>query len=142
VELVHDGIHLHPAVYRHVVRSVGSDRIALVTDAMSAAGMSDGTYQLGSLTVEVEGGEARVAETGTLAGSTATMDKLFRNAIQSGPADPDQALLAAVRQASTTPARVLGLEDRDLAAGDQADLVVLDASLTPTAVMIGGAWVS
>jgi N-acetylglucosamine-6-phosphate deacetylase len=142
VELVHDGTHLHPAVYRHVVRSVGSDRIALVTDAMSAAGMSDGTYRLGSLTVEVAGGEARVAETGTLAGSTATMDQLFRNAIQSGPADPDQALLAAVRQSSTTPARALNLEDRSLAAGDQAHLVVLDANLAPTAVMIGGAWVS
>jgi N-acetylglucosamine-6-phosphate deacetylase len=109
---------------------------------MSAAGMSDGTYQLGSLTVEVEGGEARVTETGTLAGSTATMDQLFRNAIQSGPANLDQALLAAVRQTSTTPARVLGLEDRDLAAGGQADLVVLDTSLTPTTVMIGGAWIS
>jgi N-acetylglucosamine-6-phosphate deacetylase len=109
---------------------------------MSAAGMSDGTYRLGSLTVEVAGGEARVAETGTLAGSTATMDQLFRNAIQSGPADPDQALLAAVRQSSTTPARVLDLEDRGLSTGDQADLVVLDASLAPTAVMIGGAWVS
>jgi N-acetylglucosamine-6-phosphate deacetylase len=109
---------------------------------MSAAGMSDGTYQLGSLTVEVTRGEARVAETGTLAGSTATMDQLFRNAIRSGPVDPDQALLAAVRQTSTTPARVLGLEDRGLAAGDQAELVVLDASLKPTAVMIGGTWVS
>ena len=142
VELVHDGTHLHPAVYRHVVRSVGSDRIALVTDAMTAAGMSDGTYRLGSLTVEVVGGEARVAETGTLAGSTATMDQLFGNAIRSGPDDPDQGLLAAVRQTSTTPARVLGHQDRDLTTGDQADLVVLDASLTPTAVMIGGAWVS
>jgi N-acetylglucosamine-6-phosphate deacetylase len=109
---------------------------------MAAAGMADGTYRLGSLTVEVAGGEARVAETGTLAGSTATMDQLFRNAVQSGPADPDQALLAALRQSSATPARVLGLEDRDLTAGDQADLVVLDASLTPTAVMIGGAWIS
>jgi N-acetylglucosamine-6-phosphate deacetylase len=142
VELVHDGTHLHPAVYRHVVRSVGSGRIALVTDAMTAAGMSDGTYRLGSLTVEVVGGEARVAETGTLAGSTATMDQLFGNAIRSGPDDPDQGLLAAVRQTSTTPARVLGHQDRDLTTGDQADLVVLDASLTPTAVMIGGAWVS
>ena len=139
VELVHDGIHLHPAVYRHVVRSVGSDRIALVTDAMTAAGMSDGTYRLGSLTVEVAAGEARVVGTGTLAGSTATMDQLFRNAVRSGPADPDQALLAAVRQTSTTPARVLGLDDRSLSAG-QADVVVLDASLTPTAVMIGGTW--
>ena len=142
VELVHDGTHLHPAIYRHVVRSAGSDRIALVTDAMDAAGMSDGTYRLGALTVEVEGGEARVAGSGTLAGSTATMDQLFRNAVRSGPDQRDDALLAAVRQTSTTPARVLGLEDRNLSANDQADLVVLDASLTPTAVMIGGTWIS
>jgi N-acetylglucosamine-6-phosphate deacetylase len=50
--------------------------------------------------------------------------------------------LAAVRQTSTTPARVLELDDRNLSANDQADLVVLDASLTPTAVMIGGTWIS
>ena len=142
VELVHDGTHLHPAIYRHVVRSAGSDRIALVTDAMDAAGMSDGTYRLGALTVEVEGGEARVAGSGTLAGSTATMDQLFRNAVRSGPDQGDDALLAAVRQTSATPARVLGLDDRNLSANDQADLVVLDASLTPTAVMIGGTWIS
>ena len=141
VELVHDGTHLHPAIYRHVVRSAGSDRIALVTDAMDAAGMSDGTYRLGALTVEVEGGEARVAGSGTLAGSTATMDQLFRNAVRSGPDQGDDALLAAVRQTSATPARVLG-HDRNLSANDQADLVVLDASLTPTAVMIGGTWIS
>ena len=74
--------------------------------------MSDGTYRLGGLTVEVEGGEARVAGAGTLAGSTATMDQMFRNAVRWGPADSDEALLAAVRQSSTTPARVLGLKDR------------------------------
>ena len=142
VELVHDGTHLHPAIYQHVVRSVGSERVALVTDAMTAAGMADGTYRLGSRTVEVAAGEAKVAGTETLAGSTATMDELFRNAIRSGPADPDEALLAAVRQTSTTPARVLGLRDRNLNANDRADLVVLDASLTPTTVMINGAWVS
>jgi N-acetylglucosamine-6-phosphate deacetylase len=142
VELLHDGTHLHPAIYRHVVRSAGSDRIALVTDAMDAAGMSDGTYRLGALTVEVEGGEARVAGSGTLAGSTATMDQLFRNAVRSGPYQGDHALLAAVRQTSTTPAQVLGLNDRNLGANDQADLVVLDASLTPTAVMIAGDWIS
>jgi N-acetylglucosamine-6-phosphate deacetylase len=142
VELVHDGTHLQPAIYRHVARSAGSDRIALVTDAMDAAGMSDGMYRLGGLTVEVAGGEARVAGTGTLAGSTATMDQLFRNAVRSGPDEGDDALLAAVRQASTTPARVLGLDDRNLSTNSQADLVVLDAGLTPTAVMIAGTWIS
>jgi N-acetylglucosamine-6-phosphate deacetylase len=58
-----------------------------------------------------------------------------------GPVDDDEALLAAVRQTSTTPGRVLGLDDRTLSANDHADLVVLDASLTPTAVMIGGTWI-
>ena len=142
VELVLDGTHLHPAIYRYVVQSAGLDRIALVTDAIDAAGMSDGTYRLGALTVEVKGGEARVAGDGTLAGSTATMDQMFRNAVRWGPADSDEALLAAVRQSSTTPALVLGLNDRTLSANDRADLVVLDASLTPTAVMIGGTWIS
>jgi N-acetylglucosamine-6-phosphate deacetylase len=141
VELVHDGTHLHPAIYRHVVRSAGLDRVALVTDAMAAAGMSDGSYQLGSLNVEVTEGEARVAGTHTLAGGTGTMDRLFRNAMRFGPVDDDEALLAAVRQTSTTPGRVLGLDDRTLSANDHADLVVLDASLTPTAVMIGGTWI-
>jgi N-acetylglucosamine-6-phosphate deacetylase len=97
VEIVHDGTHVHPAIYRHVVRSAGSDRIALVTDAMAAAGMSDGTYRLGSLTVEVAAGEARVVGTGrslVARPPTATMDQLFRNAVHSGPPDADEALLA------------------------------------------------
>jgi N-acetylglucosamine-6-phosphate deacetylase len=99
-------------------------------------------YRLGSHTVEVAAGEAKVAGTETLAGGTATMDQLFRNAVGSAPADADQELLAAVRQTSTTPARVLGLNDRDLNVNDRADLVVLDESLTPTAVMIDGTWLS
>jgi N-acetylglucosamine-6-phosphate deacetylase len=142
VELVHDGTHLHPAIYRFVVGRVGSERVALVTDAMAAAGMADGMYRLGSHTVEVAAGEAKVAGTETLAGGTATMDQLFRNAVGSEPADADQALLAAVRQTSTTPARVLGLNDRNLNVNDRADLVVLDESLTPTAIMIDGTWLN
>jgi N-acetylglucosamine-6-phosphate deacetylase len=142
VEMIHDGTHLHPAIYRHVVRSVGSDRIALVTDAMAAAGMTDGGYRLGSLSVEVTAGEARLSGTETIAGSTATMDQLFRNAVRDAADDADQELLAAVRQTSTTPARVLGLQDRCLRPRDRADLVVLSDSLKPASVMINGAWIS
>ncbi len=72
VELIHDGVHLHPALHRLVTADVGVDRVALVTDAMAAAGMSDGAYRLGSLAVDVTDGVARVAGTDTIAGSTAT----------------------------------------------------------------------
>ena len=81
VELITDGVHLHPALYRDVSRSVGPDRVALVTDAMAAAGMADGAYRLGSLSVDVRDGIARVAGTDTIAGSTATMDHVFRYAV-------------------------------------------------------------
>ena len=63
VELITDGVHVHPALYRHVSRSAGPDRVSLVTDAMAAAGMSDGRYWLGPLAVDVVGGVARVAGT-------------------------------------------------------------------------------
>jgi N-acetylglucosamine-6-phosphate deacetylase len=72
VELITDGVHLHPALYREVSRSVGPHRVALVTDAMAAAGMPDGAYRLGSLAVDVVDGVAKVAGTDTIAGSTAT----------------------------------------------------------------------
>ena len=82
VELITDGVHVDPALYRHVFRSVGPDRVSLVTDAMAAAGMSDGGYWLGPLAVDVVDGVARVAGTETIAGSTATMDHVFRFAVE------------------------------------------------------------
>ena len=109
VELITDGVHVDPALYRHVFRSVGPDRLSLVTDAMAAAGMSDGSYWLGPLEVEVVNGVARVAGTETIAGSTATMDHQFRFAVEHSGLSRDEALKAAVRQASTNPARALGL---------------------------------
>ena len=63
VELITDGVHVHGALYRHVARSAGEDRVSLVTDAMAAAGMADGTYRIGSLAVEVADGVAQLAGT-------------------------------------------------------------------------------
>ena len=68
VELITDGVHVDPALYRHVSRSAGPDRVSLITDAISAAGMTDGTYHLGPLAVDVVDGVARVAGTQTIAG--------------------------------------------------------------------------
>lgn len=122
VELVADGVHLHPAMLPFVVQAAGEDRVALVTDAMAATGMPDGAYRLGALDVTVDEGVARVRETGAIAGSTATMDQLFRAALAAlGP-------LTATKLTSVNPARVLGRTDiGSLVPGRRAHLLGLTA---------------
>ena len=142
VELITDGVHLHPALYRDVTRGVGAGRVALVTDAMAAAGMADGDYVLGPLAVTVTDGVARIAGTDTIAGSTATMDHVFRHAVLTSGRPRDEALLTAVRQTSATPTRALGLPAGGLATGAAADLVVLDDGLIVTDVLFRGTWLS
>ena len=141
VELITDGVHVDPALYRHVCRTAGPDRVSLVTDAMAAAGMPDGRYWLGPLAVDVVDGVARVAGTPTIAGSTATMDHQFRFAVDNSGLPRDEALTAVVRQASINPARALGLPCTGLAPGATADLVVLDDDLAVTGVLRRGSWV-
>lgn len=137
VELILDGVHLHPAVARLVRASADARRIAFVTDAMEAAGMGDGDYLLGELTVRVSDGVARLAD-GTIAGSTITMDRAFRFAVQQAGFSVPEAVLAT----ATNPARALGLGERtgSLAVGLAADLVVLDEALEVQAVMARGEW--
>jgi N-acetylglucosamine-6-phosphate deacetylase len=147
VELIADGVHLHPAVVRAVIDAVGPQRVALVTDATTAAGLGDGAFRLGRVQIDVAAGVACVHGTSTVAGSTATMDRLFRAAAAAGAdrktAHSDAALAAAVQVTSTTPARVLRLEDAGtLRPGSAADLVVLDEGLQVRAVMAGGDWVT
>ncbi|MBK0419492.1 N-acetylglucosamine-6-phosphate deacetylase [Leucobacter sp. CSA1] len=86
LELISDGVHLHPALVEGVEAAVGADRVALVTDAMGAAGCGDGRHRLGALDVEVRGGIARVLGTDTIAGSTVTMDAVFRRRALRDPA--------------------------------------------------------
>jgi N-acetylglucosamine-6-phosphate deacetylase len=142
VELITDGVHVDPAIYRHVTRSAGPDRVSLITDAMAAAGMADGEYWLGQLAVTVADGVARVAGTQTIAGGTATMDRVFRFAVVHSGLPRDEALMAAVRQASINPARALGLPCTGLVPGATADLVVLNSDLAVTCVLRQGSWVS
>jgi N-acetylglucosamine-6-phosphate deacetylase len=142
VELVTDGVHIHPALHRLVTADVGSGRVALVTDAMAAAGMQDGSYRLGSLSVDVVDQVARVAGTDTIAGSTATMQRLVAQTVDNGGTDRAEALRTAIRQVTLNPLRALGLAAVGLAAGAPADLVVLAPSLEVTAVMRGGRWIT
>jgi N-acetylglucosamine-6-phosphate deacetylase len=135
VELVTDGLHVHPALWEHVVRSAGTGRVAAVTDAMAAAGMPDGQYHLGAMRVVVTDGVARLApgsdgRAGAIAGSTATTDALFAKVVRHAAVPRAEALRRAVALTSTTPARTLGLADvGSIAPGKRADLVVLDGTL-------------
>ncbi|OMB99332.1 N-acetylglucosamine-6-phosphate deacetylase [Mycobacterium colombiense] len=135
VELIADGVHLHPDVVAAVIATAGADRVAMITDAIAAAGRPDGAFRLGSVHVDVVAGIARVHGTATIAGSTATMDRLFRTV------HADAGLLAAVQTTATTPARALGLGGAGaLRAGYDANLVVLDGDLGVSEVMVRGAW--
>lgn len=140
VELVNDGVHVHAAMLRLAYEVAGPGRTVLITDAMSATGLGDGDYALGSMQVHVRDGVARLAEGGSIAGSTLTMDVAFRRAVQEvGMSLPD-----AVQVASLTPARVLGLAGRigSIAVGKAADLVVLSDSLEVDGVMKDGVWIT
>lgn len=132
VELIVDGLHLHPEIVQLLHRASRA-RIALVTDAMAAAGCGDGRYQLGSLGVEVSDGAARLVEGGSLAGSTLTLDRAIRIAHAGGIPLHD-----AVVAATATPARALGLDRGTLAPGAPADLLLLDGGLEPAAVWRSG----
>jgi N-acetylglucosamine-6-phosphate deacetylase len=142
VELVTDGLHVHPALWEHVLRSTGgadTPRVAAVTDAMAAAGMPDGEYRLGTLRVVVTDRVARLADTGTIAGSTATTDELFANVVRHAALPRDEALARAVAMTATTPAQALGLTDvGTIAPGLRADLVVLDPDLRVRTVYRAG----
>jgi N-acetylglucosamine-6-phosphate deacetylase len=139
-EVIADGVHLDDIVVRLTARAAGPGRLVLVSDAMAAAGMPDGSYQLGSQRVTVAGGVARLLEDrAAIAGSTATLADVMRHAIAAGLPVPDMAAAA-----STTPARVLGLAGRTgaLRPGLAADLVVCQDDFRPRAVMRHGEWLT
>ncbi|MFJ7302541.1 N-acetylglucosamine-6-phosphate deacetylase [Streptomyces sp. NPDC099088] len=139
VELINDGTHLHPASLELAFHRAGAGRVALITDAMDAAGFGDGRYMLGPLEVEVADGVARLVEGGSIAGSTLTLDRAFQRAVTVDRLPVDD----VVEAISANPARLLGLYDRkgSLEPGKDADLVVLDADFALKGVMRGGEWV-
>ena len=135
LELILDGEHVHPDVAAMVFASAPG-RVALVTDAMAAAGSHDGDYTLGSLTVTVHEGIARLRGTPTIAGSTLTQDQALRVAIQRSHIAPS----VAVEALTLTPARALNLQHRHglLAPGFAADAVLLDHDWRVTEVWADG----
>ena len=136
LELILDGVHVAPSVAALLLRAAPG-RVALVTDAMAAAGSADGRYRLGALDVDVLDGVARLAGADTIAGSTLTQDAALRIAVgEVGLALPD-----AVAALTLVPARALGLDDRLglLRAGHAADVVALSPDLAVSRVWAAGA---
>ncbi|MGA3047003.1 MAG: N-acetylglucosamine-6-phosphate deacetylase [Terracidiphilus sp.] len=133
-ELICDGIHTAPEMVKIWWRSKGPERAILVTDAMSAAGMPDGEYQLGGFAVQVANGKATAR--GVLAGSVLTLDRALTNFLGFTGAPLEQALLLL----TTNPAAMTGLADRvgSLSVGHAANLVAVDGTGRLTASIVNG----
>ncbi len=126
VELICDGIHIHPAAVRATFRMFGDDRVILISDSMRAAGMPDGEYELGGQAVFVKGRHA-VLKDGALAGSVTNLMNCVRTAVKE-MAIP---LESAVKAAAVNPAKAVGIYDRygSLTPGKLANIVLLNGEL-------------
>ena len=140
VEVIADGCHLPPALLKLIFKCKGSDRIILVSDAIRAAGLPEGEYDLGasgsSQKIIVEDGVAKLPDRQAFAGSVATADRLVRNMVLLAGVP----ICDAVKMMTVNPAKLLGVEDRkgSLAAGMDADIVVFDHDIAIRQVIING----
>lgn len=132
--LIADTVHVHPAILRMVAAAKGVHHVTLISDAMAAAGMPDGEHHLGEQKVIVNGNSVRLAN-GSLAGSRFMLDQGVRQMVETAK----RPLAEVLQMASATPALVAGVENKGkLAAGYDADIVILDQKLQVALTMIQG----
>lgn len=133
-ELIADGVHIHPAVVYCAYRLFGKDKLILISDAMRAAGLDDGEYELGGQTMRVEGGTA-LSPDNKIAGGTGNCWLCLTNAVRYGIPESD-----AVRMVTINPATLIGeeLSKGSIAVGKDADLLVVEENLTLDSVYIQG----
>lgn len=132
--LIPDGVHTHPAMVRLAIAAMGVDRLAIVSDMMSACGLGPGTYPLGSMQVTVDDHAATLAD-GTLAGSILTLGVALRNLVGWTDASPAEAL----HMMTAVPARLLGDHSRgDIRIGTRADLALWNNDLTLASTIVDG----
>lgn len=134
VEIISDGMHIHPAVVKLMFQAVGSERMVLISDSLSATGLSDGIYELGGQAVYVKDGKATL-EDGTIAGSTTNLFDCMCRAMSFGISEAD-AIFAATRNA----AKSIGIYEQvgSLVPGKAADLLIVDSDYTLRSVCING----
>jgi len=135
VEVIADGIHIHPIVLKILTKIKESEKVVLITDAMRAAGLKEGTYDLGGQEVIVTKGQARLKD-GTLAGSVLTMDKAVRTMVNKIGIQ----LPKAIQMASYNPAKSIGIDDKkgSLEPGKDADIVILNKNLETELTIVTG----
>lgn len=131
-QLICDGIHVHKAAVLALYKLFSADRLILISDSMRAAGLADGTYDLGGQKMEVQNGVARTAD-GRLAGSTAHLLDCVKNAIAFGIPEAE-----AVRMATATPAALLGVKKGRIEPGYDADILIAEEDLTLYQVYVRG----
>ncbi|HZG87078.1 N-acetylglucosamine-6-phosphate deacetylase [Paenibacillus sp.] len=133
VQAIVDDVHLHPAMVRLLYREKGADKMVLITDALQAMGLGDGTYVFGGHEVTVAHGVATLSD-GTLASSTVTMNEALAKAVRAGIPLPD-----AVAMATRTPADLLGLPNKGrIEPGADADLVLMSESFEALRTFVNG----
>ncbi len=135
VELICDGVHVHPSCVRATFRLFGDERVILISDTMRAAGMPDGSYDLGGQEVTVRGNRATLSD-GTIAGSVTNLMQCMQTAVR----DMGIPLASAVRAAAVNPAKALGVYDEygSLTPGKYANFVILDENLRVQEVYLKG----
>lgn len=135
VEVIADGVHLHPSILEIIYRMKGPDKIGLISDCIVAGGMPDGTYRLGMLTVEVSHGVART-KSGSLAGSTLTLERAVANMVTL----VNVPSLEAVHMASLVPATFLGINESlgSITINKRACLTIVDDEFNVKATIVDG----
>lgn len=133
VEIIADGCHLPKELVSLIYKIKGTDRICLVTDSIAATGTKNRETKVGDVPAIIEDGVAKLLDRTAFAGSIATADRLVRTCVEFGIP-----LVSALKMASTTPAKLLGLNAGIIATGYQADFVVLDNSLCVKDVYVLG----
>ena len=134
-EVIADGIHIHPIILKMIHQIKGTKKLVLVTDAMKATGLKEGTYDLGGQEVIVAQGQAKLKD-GTLASSVLTMNRAVQNMVT----QVGISLLEAVQMATYNPAKCLGIEDKKggLEPGKDADIVILNKNYETELTMVAG----
>ena len=135
VEVISDGVHLHPSVVRALFRMFGAERICLISDCIRGTGMPNGVYELGGQAIVIKDGRSNLFNGGAIAGGALNLTDCFRRAVAFGIP-----LVDAVRAASFNPASAVGISSvaGSLEPGKCADVLIMDADLRVVAVYVGG----
>lgn len=133
IQIICDGVHIHPSMVKLFYRAFGKERMVLISDAVKAAGMPDGIYDLGGLPIKVVNSLATLLDSDTVAGSTSNLLLGVKNAIKFGVPKED-----AIYMATKAPATLIGVNKGEISVGYDADFAVVDDELNVKMTVVGG----